>query len=61
VKVLVSGLSARNRARWTGRTRTNRIVVFEPAVGVKAGDTVRVRIEKAMPQSAFGVIERAAK
>jgi len=58
VEVLVSGVSARNAKRWTGRTRTNRIVVFEPPVGTVIGDVIRVRITKAMSQSVFGVIER---
>jgi tRNA-2-methylthio-N6-dimethylallyladenosine synthase len=58
VEVLVTGVSARNAERWTGRTRRNRIVVFEPEPRVKPGDTVRVRIRKAMPQSVFGMIER---
>ena len=57
VEVLVGGVSARNETRWTGRTRTNRIVVFEPAARVKAGDIVQVRIDRAMPQSVYGVVE----
>jgi len=45
-EVLVEGPSARDGSRLTGRTRTNRIVVF-PDCGEKPGELVPVRIRKA--------------
>lgn len=45
-EVLVEGTSARDLRRLTGRTRTNRIVVF-PDAGEKPGDLVNVEIKEA--------------
>ncbi len=56
-KVLAEGVSLRNAERWSGRTGTNRIVVFEPKDGLNKGDIVNVRIERAMAQTVYGVIE----
>jgi tRNA-2-methylthio-N6-dimethylallyladenosine synthase len=56
VEVLAEGVSAGNAARWTGRTSQNRIVVFEPVPALRAGDTVQVRILRAMPQTSLGRI-----
>jgi tRNA-2-methylthio-N6-dimethylallyladenosine synthase len=55
-EVLVEGPSLRNKARWSGRSRTNKIVVFDPAEGCNVGDVVRVKIERAMPQTLYGSI-----
>ncbi|MFC1498704.1 tRNA (N6-isopentenyl adenosine(37)-C2)-methylthiotransferase MiaB [Verrucomicrobiota bacterium] len=55
-EVLVEGESLRNASRWSGRTRTNKIVVFEPTDKVAAGDIVNVKIERAMAQTLYGVI-----
>jgi tRNA-2-methylthio-N6-dimethylallyladenosine synthase len=57
VEVLAEGPSPRNPERWHGRTGENRIVLFEPAAGVKPGRLVRVRIERAAPQTLYGCIE----
>ena len=57
VEVLVEGVSLRNAARWCGRSRTNKIVVFKPRDGLGAGDVVRVAIDRAMPQTLYGEIE----
>ncbi|MBN1671436.1 MAG: tRNA (N6-isopentenyl adenosine(37)-C2)-methylthiotransferase MiaB [Kiritimatiellae bacterium] len=54
--VLVEGESKRNRSRWTGRTRTNKIVVFEPAPGMRIGDMARVRVERATGLSLIGAV-----
>lgn len=54
VEVLVEGVSARNAARWTGRTGTNFVVHFEPD-DVCAGGTLRqVEISRAGEVSLFG-------
>jgi tRNA-2-methylthio-N6-dimethylallyladenosine synthase len=54
VEVLVEGVSRRNRWRWSGRTRTNKIVVFEPLKGMAVGDLVSVEVKRAMSQTLYG-------
>jgi len=56
VEVLVEGVSLRNAEKWCGRTRTNKIVVFDPQPDLKAGDLVHVVIDRAMPQTLYGEI-----
>jgi tRNA-2-methylthio-N6-dimethylallyladenosine synthase len=53
VEVLCEGPSKTNRARLMGRTRTNKIVVFEGDEKL-AGDIVDVRIQQANGFSLFG-------
>ncbi len=53
-EVLVEGPSLRNAARWSGRDSGNRIVVFEPARPIAAGDLVQVKIREAHPQILIG-------
>jgi tRNA-2-methylthio-N6-dimethylallyladenosine synthase len=53
VEVLVDG---RQRGRWRGRTRTNKLVFFEDA-GVWMGRLARVRITWAGPWSLIGEVE----
>ena len=53
-EVLAEGPSLRNPARWSGRTGQNKIVVFDPAPGLRPGDLVRVRIASARPQTLYG-------
>jgi len=55
-EVLVEGPSLRNKARWSGRGRTNKIVVFDPVPGCAAGGLVEVKIDRAMPQTLYGAI-----
>lgn len=57
VEVLVEGESLRDAARWSGRTRTNKIVIFAPVAGVNPGDLVPVRIERARAQALYGAVE----
>jgi tRNA-2-methylthio-N6-dimethylallyladenosine synthase len=59
VEVLATGPSLRNAARWSGRSGTNKIVVFDPPKGIKAGDLVKVKIDRAMPQTIYGKVEKA--
>jgi len=56
VQVLVQGVSPRNPARWSGRTRTNKIVVFEPARQLAPGDFVAVAVDRVEPQTLYGVL-----
>ena len=53
-EVLCEGVSARNAARWTGRTGTNFVVHFEPDASVRVGDLRQVRITRAGSVSLFG-------
>lgn len=57
VEVLVEGESLRDATRWSGRTRTNKIVIFAPVSGVHPGDLVSIRIERARAQALYGVVE----
>lgn len=52
-EVLAEGPSLRNKARWSGRTSANKIVVFEPPEGIRTGDLVRLRIVRAAPQTLY--------
>ena len=56
VEVLVEGVSLRNAEKWCGRTRTNKIAIFEPRQGIEAGGIVRVVIDRAMPQTLYGTV-----
>jgi tRNA-2-methylthio-N6-dimethylallyladenosine synthase len=56
VEVLAEGVSLRNAERWAGRTRTNKIVVFEPVPGLSPGDRVQVAVKRAWAQTLQGVV-----
>ncbi len=58
LEVLAEGPSLRNAARWSGRSSSNKIVVFEPLPSTKVGDMVSVRITRAAPQTVYGTIEK---
>jgi tRNA-2-methylthio-N6-dimethylallyladenosine synthase len=45
--VLVEGPSKRNDAVWSGRTRQNKLVHFDPAPEMRPGELVTVEITKA--------------
>ncbi|MBI3986735.1 MAG: tRNA (N6-isopentenyl adenosine(37)-C2)-methylthiotransferase MiaB [Lentisphaerae bacterium] len=55
-EVRVEGVSRRTAARWTGLTRTAKSVMFEPFAGIQEGDSIRVGIERAMPQTLYGSV-----
>lgn len=46
-KILIEGLSKNNDKMLTGRTDTNKVVVFEPEADEKNGDIVNVEIQEA--------------
>jgi tRNA-2-methylthio-N6-dimethylallyladenosine synthase len=54
LEVLVEGVSKRNSARWCGRSDTNKVVVFDPAPGIKIGDLVNLKINRATAMTLFG-------
>jgi tRNA-2-methylthio-N6-dimethylallyladenosine synthase len=56
VEVLVDGLSKRNEAEVSGRTRCNRVVNFHGNHRVSVGDVVHVRVTEALPHSLRGVL-----
>ena len=56
VEVLVEGESKRSSEQWMGRTDTNKVVIFPKHEGVKPGDYVIVRINKANSATLFGDI-----
>ncbi|MDI6775029.1 MAG: tRNA (N6-isopentenyl adenosine(37)-C2)-methylthiotransferase MiaB [Verrucomicrobiota bacterium] len=60
LEALVEGVSPRNERRWTGRTRTNKVVVFEPVPGLAPGSLVNVEIRQAWAQTLFGVVAGGA-
>ena len=57
VEVLVEGVSKRNSERMSGRSRSNRVVIFDPVPGTGSGDIVNVRIDRTSAVSLFGKIE----
>ena len=56
VEVLCEGESLRNKERLAGRTRGNKIAVFDRIDGVGRGDTVMVHIDRAGPQTLYGKV-----
>lgn len=53
-ELLVEGPSKRNPNRWSGRTDTYKLAVFEPTRAVELGDSVRVRIVRTTPMTLYG-------
>ena len=56
VQVLVEGPSKRNSARLTGRTRCNKIVVFE-GTGQHGGELLHVKVQRAGNFTLYGVVD----
>ena len=56
VEVLAEGVSARNSARWVGRTDTNFVVHVPPTPTLRSGDLVKVKLEQANVVSLVGSI-----
>ncbi len=52
-EVLAEGPSLRNKTRWSGRTSSNKIVIFTPPEGLQAGDKVSLVITRAAPQTLY--------
>jgi tRNA-2-methylthio-N6-dimethylallyladenosine synthase len=55
-EILVEGKSEKNATKWSGRTRTNKIVVIPARNNVKVGDIITVKIIKANKHSLEGSI-----
>jgi tRNA-2-methylthio-N6-dimethylallyladenosine synthase len=56
VDVLVDGVSKRNEAEVSGRTRCNRVVNFHGENRVSVGDVVQVRVTEVLPHSLRGAL-----
>ncbi len=54
--LMLDGPSKRNPARWSGRTDTFKLAVFEPVDPdmIKPGDLIRVRIVRSTPMTLYG-------
>lgn len=52
-RVLAEGPSLRNKAKWSGRTSGNKIVVFDPPPGLRPGDFLDLAITRAAPQTLY--------
>jgi tRNA-2-methylthio-N6-dimethylallyladenosine synthase len=52
--ILVEGPSKRNPDRWTGRTTTNKVTIFDPCSNIKPGDIVQVKINRSTSMTLFG-------
>ncbi|MCK5843103.1 MAG: TRAM domain-containing protein, partial [Victivallales bacterium] len=48
--------SKRNASRWSGRTTSNKVVVFTPAPETKRGDILDLIVEKATSSTLFANI-----
>jgi tRNA-2-methylthio-N6-dimethylallyladenosine synthase len=54
-EVLIDGVSKKKESEWQGRTKTNKVVIFNNEVGkYKQGDIINVRITKATSATLFG-------
>lgn len=54
IEVLVEGPSRKNSTRWSGRSRTNRIVILGKDDSLRVGDLVRVHVERCSAQTLYG-------
>ncbi len=52
-RVLAEGPSLRNKAKWSGRTSSNKIVIFTAPEGLKPGDALDLTILRAAPQTLY--------
>ncbi len=61
VTVLAEGPSKRNPRRWSGRSDTNKVVLFTPSADLEPGDLVTVKVERTTSHSLFGEIVPTAE
>ena len=59
IEVLVEGPSKRNPARWVGRSRANKVCLFEPVPELNSGDLAEFRVDRTTAHSLFGKIGNA--
>ncbi|MEM4247973.1 MAG: TRAM domain-containing protein, partial [Candidatus Nanoarchaeia archaeon] len=56
LEVLVEGESKRNSSRWSGRTDTNKLVVFEKNKDIRPGDLLTIKITETTASTLYGYI-----
>lgn len=56
LNVLVDGPSATNPARWSARTRGNKVVLFDHPESVQRGELIDVTIGRMTPQALYGTV-----
>ncbi|MGB9770457.1 MAG: tRNA (N6-isopentenyl adenosine(37)-C2)-methylthiotransferase MiaB [Candidatus Kapaibacteriota bacterium] len=54
--VLVEGPSKKDNNKWSGRTDTNKVTIFEPKLNTKIGEIVKVRITNSTSATLFGEV-----
>jgi len=54
VQVLVEGPSKRNSERWSGRSDTNKVCIFEAASEIQRGTFIDLAVERATSHSLYG-------
>ncbi len=61
VEVLTEGPSKRNPERWTGRSRTNKVCIFQPPPGIAPGQLRHMTVERTTANSLFGSLHHAVR
>lgn len=54
--LMAEGPSKRNSKRWSGRTDTFKLAVFEPRAEIRPGDLIRVRIVRSTPMTLYAEV-----
>lgn len=54
--VLVEGQSKKDKSQWSGRTDTNKVVIFKPNAQTMVGEIVKVKITNSTSATLFGEI-----
>lgn len=57
VEVLAEGPGRGDSNKWRGRTRCNRIVIFEPSPGMEPGRLVRVKVHGSTSSTLYGDVD----
>ncbi len=55
-EALVEGPSKRNSERWTGRSDNNKVIIFDPCVGITPGDLLQIVITRSTATTLYGKI-----
>ena len=56
-KVLVEGVSKRNKDEWMGRSSTNKVVIFPKDESIKEGDFIEVEVVRVSSATLFGKLK----
>ena len=56
LEILVEGPSKRNKEKWTGRTTTNKVTIFDPELNIKPGNIIQIKIDRSTSMTLFGKI-----